>query len=377
MRLLLFSDIHAHNFQQYSEILEIGINNRLLYSINILKEIAQACKTYQVDGVLFAGDLFHKRNLINVQVFNLIFEAIANIALQVDFTALLVGNHDQSNKDGNIHSLFSFKSIVTVLDEINWVTLESKNESIKILAVPYRDDHFLLTEKILELIKDRDENYQSVLLGHFAVKDAKIGSDFVLKTNNTVSIADNIYKNLDQIFLGHYHFPQQLKENVRYLGATHHHSWGDANQIRGYWLWDTYPNQEFSKPKLIQLKSAPLFITINLKDIEENLNHEKEKIFYKANNNKHYLRIILSEDINEVKKQKILDQLCSYCSHIEFQIKFATNIGTNTLSIKDIGHNLEIKKLMQLYIDDMGLESNLDNEYLLSIGNKYIDEVGG
>ena len=130
MKILIFSDLHAHSFKPYSKTLSNGRNSRLQDSLNVLEEIYQYCISYKIDGVLFGGDLFHIRTPITVSTFNPVHEGIAKIKTAVKFMGLLVGNHDQYNKAGNIHSIDTFNSMVTILDRPGWAMFKAEEEEI-------------------------------------------------------------------------------------------------------------------------------------------------------------------------------------------------------------------------------------------------------
>jgi DNA repair exonuclease SbcCD nuclease subunit len=266
MRILLFSDLHAHAFKPYSEMLPDGSNSRLQDAINILEQIGNICKDYKVDGVLCAGDLFHTRYVIQVPTFNAIYEAIAKIKMQVMFFGLLVGNHDQGNRKGDIYSTETLRSIVTVMDEPKWYVFGTKEawDQVLILGLPFNDSKEALKMAIEEGINQPNmKPLPRALLAHIGLSGAKAGANFVMISNNELTVPDLKPEAFQQVFLGHYHMPQNLTPNVRYLGATHQHNWGDQNQERGCWLWDTDPRskQEFSEPKMIPLR-APKFVKV-------------------------------------------------------------------------------------------------------------------
>lgn len=261
MRVLLFSDLHAHAFRPNSDILPSGRNTRLDDSLKILLEIEGLCQEHTVDGVLFAGDMFHTRGILNVRTFNEVCEALARIKMYVDFFGVLVGNHDQSDRQGTVYSTKTFQSFLTVMDQHGWYTLGSNEDELNVYAVPYHGSK----EVLLDHIHTRyDSAAPSCFLGHFGISGGKVGSNFVLVSEHEVNLGElqPYLQEFDQMFLGHYHLPQKLLPKVRFLGATHQHNWGDTGQERGCWIWDTHKDCEFSEPGFIPLTSAPRFISI-------------------------------------------------------------------------------------------------------------------
>jgi DNA repair exonuclease SbcCD nuclease subunit len=233
------------------------VNSRLQDSLNILNEIYNACIADKVDGVLCLGDLFHARSVINVSAFNKVYEAVAKIKTAVDFVGLLVGNHDQVNKTGTEHSIQTFNSIVTVMDKPMWYVFEANEEQIAVLAIPFSEDKDALHRVIGE--KSTEATANNIMLGHFGISGATPGANFVMINEHDLTLPDLRFKEFDQVFLGHYHLPQVLTSNVRFVGATHQHNWGDVDQDRGYWLYDTHSDR-LKEPHQILLNSAPKFV---------------------------------------------------------------------------------------------------------------------
>ena len=265
MRVLIFSDLHGHAFKSYSvPDQKTGLSSRLMDSIRVLDEIYKICYQHGVDVVLFGGDLYHIRTPITVSTFNAIHESIAKIRT-VAHVGLLVGNHDQSNRAGDIHSISTYKAVVEVFDRPAWYTLPG---DLHVYAVPYMENKTDISVAIQQGVQTKPAG-TTVLLGHFDLSGAKAGANFVRIANDAPTTLDLQADNFDQIFLGHYHIPQKLLANARYIGATHHHNWGDVGQDRGYWMWDTEQGCEFSEPDLVQIASAPKFQMVHHKDLSK------------------------------------------------------------------------------------------------------------
>lgn len=255
MRLLIFSDLHAHAFRPYSEILPDGRNSRLQDTLNILEYIYHTCKHNNVDGVLCGGDLFHARSVLNVATFNDVYEAIAKIKTAVKFFLLTVGNHDQSNKLGTIHSTKTFNAVVDVIDQPAWCNKVVDGESLGVYVIPFTDSREAITAAITSAVATWDalEPCPRLLLGHFGVSGAEPGANFVLKTPDLPVLPDLKPHLFDQIFLGHYHMPQELLPNVRFVGAPLQHNWGDTGQTRGVWLYDTNEDGKYHVPAMFTM----------------------------------------------------------------------------------------------------------------------------
>lgn len=260
MRVLNFSDLHGHAFKPYSVKLPNGNNSRLEDAINVLQEIYEACKTYEIDIVLFAGDLFHARDTLAVPTFNAIYGGIARIKTRVDDLGLLVGNHDQVTRDGAIHSIYSFSAIAQVMGKPCWHSFHCKRDKtqLHLFAIPFMEDKVTI-ENLLKLASSsKPPGETTCCLAHLGISGAKVGSNYVLISKDNPTTYHFAQAKFTQVFLGHYHQHQMLAPNIRYLGATHQHNWGDTGQERGFHIWDTIENEV----EFVPIKSAPKFVKI-------------------------------------------------------------------------------------------------------------------
>lgn len=257
MKVLIFSDLHGHNFKPYSVTLPTGRNSRLQDAVDVLEEIYVACQHHKVDVVLFAGDLFHARGTLQVAVFNAIYEGIAKIKTRVDSFGILVGNHDQDTKYGDIHACYAFESIVQVMDRPGWFGFgDPSGEHLQVYALPFTEDKAAIEGNLKLAAGSIPSGYPCCCLAHVGVSGAEVGSNFVLKSQHNPTTISFTQAGFNQVFLGHYHKHQVLAPNVRYVGATHQHNWGDTGQNRGYCLWDT----EDESVLFIGLHAAPKFV---------------------------------------------------------------------------------------------------------------------
>jgi len=262
MRVLLFSDLHAHAFKAYSTVLPSGRNSRLQDAVNILTEIKTIADQEKVDGILFGGDLFHIRpgaGTMKIPTFNAIFDAVARLKIGRSFVGLLVGNHDQGDRAGLEHSIYAFGSIITVMDQPNWYHFDVNGENLPVFALP--STRHARVKEIVDL-NINEEIDDAILLGHLPIAGGVVGCNFHMPDENAASLDDLRPDYFRRIFLGDFHKPQTLQPGVQYVGATHHHNWGDAGQRRGCLVWDTVSDEV----KFHHLTSAPKFVKVPIKD---------------------------------------------------------------------------------------------------------------
>lgn len=79
MKILFFSDVHAHNYQDFAHY-GSGSNSRLEDAVEAVDAITEEAKVRGVDCICFGGDLYHLKNFVDSQVLRCMFEAFKRMA---------------------------------------------------------------------------------------------------------------------------------------------------------------------------------------------------------------------------------------------------------------------------------------------------------
>lgn len=77
MKFIFFTDSHFHLFTNYAKPDEEYVNDRFREQIEALQKVFDLAKEHNAK-VIFAGDLFHKRNSVDTRVYNKVFETFAS-----------------------------------------------------------------------------------------------------------------------------------------------------------------------------------------------------------------------------------------------------------------------------------------------------------
>lgn len=244
MKALFFSDLHAHNWSQYSTRLSNGLNSRLNDCIDIIRQAAKACKTYGVDHVFFLGDLFESRKSLDIDVFSEVHKEIVELSKCVSqHVWLLVGNHDQHTKIGDVHSIQIFRHLqkVVVIDK-PWVCLPIGGASIA--AFPHMSDVTDLKSR-LSNITDVD-----VVLIHQALREGTIGP-YARTIAAELSVSDLPLSKCRYVLAGDYHRRQTIATNgapVHYIGSPLQLKADEVGEEKGFTLLDTSDWQLYTIP---------------------------------------------------------------------------------------------------------------------------------
>ena len=263
---LIFSDLHAHNFSYKAKsVVADGcpsmLNSRLVDTLNVLDEIREYALRNNISTVVFAGDLFHSRKSVEIDVRHTISNKIIRFSEDGITLLMIPGNHDMGDRYGSLHSLHGLHKIhnIHVFDTVaphvftdasgNTFILVPYSESLEATKMAYAEAEF----------KASTLPGPVFLIGHTGVSGAKVGGDFVLESESDLTVSD-LPSGFTACFFGHFHEHQELKSGSWYVGATHQHNWGDSNGKRGFLHVSTesklaVKRVETSAPKFIKMTS--------------------------------------------------------------------------------------------------------------------------
>ncbi len=256
MKCGIFSDLHLHNFQQFSKPMGAGLSSRAYRCLSILIQIRDMIKTHSLDRICFCGDFWDVRGLLPVPVFNVAFQLVSEISKRVDFI-MIRGQHDLATGEKRSASsidAFSELSGVYILDNLH----SYKHGDIEIFGVGADD--------VLAPLPKR-KAYRVVLL-HTSLKGVQVsvGNDYRMDEGLDPHKLDVYMKKyeVDFVAIGDIHLRQDHKKNVVFVGCCIQKSFGDAGQSKGMIVLDT----EGSSYEFVKLDS-PKFYIIDAADLDE------------------------------------------------------------------------------------------------------------
>jgi len=290
MKIVFTADIHAHNFKDYSEnkIVEwkngyfeeidpsnnhlaypMVINSRLLDIANSLIQIRDYCEEQGITVLGIAGDIFHKRAVLDTTVFNTIYRVLESFQRKKILIVAIPGNHDRvSNAHYSDNSIHGLKHVINVVENPEMIFLD---DNVSMLCIPYTKDKDFLLSTIEEYLPDKP----TILMAHVGVTGGFVG-----KNNYTmmdmVQAEELRYDLFKYVILGHYHKPQLITgtNNMIYTGAPLQHNFNDEGETRGFWVVDT--DKRFNM-KFVPIKTKK-FLTIT-KETSEDLTDFYVKVF--------------------------------------------------------------------------------------------------
>lgn len=265
MKSLIFTDAHIHPHKRDY--------NRLQDCLNGIEWVFQTAKERNIEHILFLGDLFHDRQKIDVFTYQKTFELFQKNMDGHSFYAIL-GNHDMWHLEKHdISSVWPLSSIKNfhVIDR----PCVKKIGGYEIGFLPYTHNPI----EDIKQIKIKDKH--KVLLGHVAVDGAQwnvihgtIADVSIEHDGDMVKVGPEIFKDFDQVFLGHYHAEQKLSKNVEYVGSLLQLNFGEAGQKKHIVEYDL----ETRKKSYIENKFSPVHLILTENDDILSLDLEKNFI---------------------------------------------------------------------------------------------------
>lgn len=250
MKVVVFSDLHAHKHEQFATTLPGGRNSRFQNILNVLEQIRLFCIEHEVDAVFFLGDLFHSRTKVDVDVFSATWLAMRALSQAVQHTIILMGNHDSYNKVGSIHSLEAFREFATVVDQ----PILSSIGGVRFAMHPF-------TTNIAEWkgFVDMLPGGLDFFFAHQGLSEAVVGA-FDISIKAEVGYGDLPHAKAQWLLMGHYHKQQWIGDDQRagYVGSPLQHNMGERTELKGFLYFEDVKQ----RPEFI-LTQAPKFFVFD------------------------------------------------------------------------------------------------------------------
>ncbi len=152
-------------------------------------------------------------------------------------TYVLEGNHDMSASGDGTSTVMALDGLVHAVTKPQVI----KIGRYKVGWLPYVED----PEQVRTIIKAMKADGARSIIGHLGIGDPKLSkclpTDY--ETPGRINVSDLSSEDFDQVFLSHYHTPQDLAPNARYLGSPLQLSYKEANEVKGFWIHDTDTNE--------------------------------------------------------------------------------------------------------------------------------------
>jgi exonuclease SbcD len=269
IRILHLADLHV-GMENYGRLdPATGLNGRVMDFLRRLGKVVDYALANEIDLVLFAGDAYKSRdpNSTYRREFARRIKRLSDAGIPV---VLLVGNHDLPAATRRASSVEIFRTlevpnILVGNRECLHRLSTRRGDTIQVATVPYplrqqllsHDDHKnktiaelddlvqrIVVDNIQALAAQVDPNLPAVLIGHFSVSEAKLGSERTVMLGRDVVVLKSVLADpiWDYVALGHIHRHQELNRGqhppIVYCGSLERIDFGEEKEPKGFVVAD-------------------------------------------------------------------------------------------------------------------------------------------
>lgn len=345
----------------------------------ILNQISNLIKEKEIDIFVLAGDIFQNYNISDdvIEVFNHFLE---KAVLSNPNTIFIItnGNHDSAEKLNYGSKLMRENlKIITKLNspkiEPIWVIRNNKRYNFYVIPFirisdfnqkfpQYKVNNFNDFYKSIIGMIDINPSEFNVLITHTAIQfeNYELEKSSEDETYGNVEMVDpEIFKDFNLVLLGHYHKHNKFLSNIYYSGSIYKYSQKEEKHKKGVMIYDL----EKQENKFIPLNLPRDLVCIN--DFYSNILNNYDS--YKKNKDD-YVYIVLKDLIPIPEIQKDLSNYFSNIVSIEYE-QVEKVFGNSKLNltyddVKNIKNNLELEFLFEKFLEFLGEESKLKQEFV-------------
>lgn len=314
---------------KFAHLADLHIGKRLYeYSLienqrEILNQIVELIKKYDVDGVVISGDIYDK-SIPPIDAVAIMDEFLSALSELDIFIIIIGGNHDSVARL-SFGSRILEKSKVFISPVFNGniekVELSDRFGNINFYLLPYirpinvkRAYDDFSGESFTEALKfvidkiSPDKSLRNVLVSHQFVTGAKKSDSEELYVGGSENVDYTLFDDFDYVALGHLHMPQNVgRETVRYAGTPLKYSFSEISHKKSM----TIVNMK--EKGNVEIQEIPLTASWELIELRGTLNELISNSATSSVEKKSYVKITLTD---EVLKNDALDILKNFYPYI-------------------------------------------------------------
>lgn len=167
-KTIIFTDIHCG--------LSGNKLSRLKVCVNACKSVIKAAEKHKAENVIFAGDWFHSRSLLDTNTINVSLKLVQALAKGRKLY-LICGNHDsyfKNTTDVNSINIFRECRNVKIVDKTEEIQLNGQ----RVLLVPWLGD-----------VSEFGSGTFDILIGHFDVSQKYLIKSYIEEHSSEKKVA--------------------------------------------------------------------------------------------------------------------------------------------------------------------------------------------
>jgi DNA repair exonuclease SbcCD nuclease subunit len=350
LKSLFFADLHFHPHEVMATVIN-GRNSRLQDCIDFMSTITLFAEQNGIKRLFCLGDFFHTRTKIDVEIYTLAYDILSGLFDKGFEIYLIAGNHDLyykfSSKITSLKPLSRYAHIIT-----QPTILHDANTTFVLIPYYERPDDF---KKAIDSL-DYTKIVNPVFLTHAEYRGSLKASTSKIPTKHGI---DSSYfpQNAKHILMGHYHMPQNLPNNAKYLGSPLQISLREIFEEKYFYVFDS---------ETLQLNpiiaNTPRFAIVEYPS-EKVLKYCKKDGSIEEAITNNYVEVVAYESIKKNSKfHKLLQTARNIIVTTKLDKKSKGTQGDIDIDLTSI----DIDSLSELFAEEHHHE-NLSKEFLLSV----------
>ena len=355
MKVLLTADVHLHKHKKSDD--------RLQDCLKAMAWVFETAKARDIKNIIICGDLFHEKQRLDVETYQLAFKLFQNYCGEQGLNAwVLMGNHDMYHKhQWEVSSIIPLGAIPNIQVINSPCTIDVDGYPFSFL--PY-------TENPIGDIRELPSTnlaVNKILCGHLAVNGAILNSVAhtvadvpVEHDGDMMKLEVDHFNAWDQVFLGHYHCEQRLNSKVEYIGSPLQLSYGEAHSQKHVIVF----NPETLEKEYIINDFSPKHLIVNPKTAKK---HELKGNFVR----------MMVDDLSATDIVDMRNHLLSESNAAQAEILQAPEKASEVNKVEDARAILFKKEeMIDQYVAMIETEGNLaglDKVRLIEIGKKILE----
>lgn len=263
MKLVVFSDPHVFPFPEHATLVN-GVNSRLLDTLKVFVEARSYCDAHEIDLVVIAGDVFHKRGVVQTDAYNRVVKELARFKKAGIRVICIDGNHDHADRGGVVHAIEGLHRaglVEAIVPGMGWGFWDHRG--LPIHGFSYCDDRDVLSRRIDDACAATAE--RGLAFFHHGFKGARVGTHLEYEVREPISAKKRIGDRWPTVRSGHYHSHQPIEgvENGWYVGSPMEFTRATIDEAndKGFMVMDA----ETGEHEIVPL-GLPRFVRISEED---------------------------------------------------------------------------------------------------------------
>lgn len=296
----------------------------------------------EIEYVLILGDLFDTHSVISSEVMNLWIDYLEKSLLP---HFLLVGNHDKVSPSSDIHALSALRNIDNVvIVEDCW----QNKDGICMVSHKASIDDFQKSLKVL--------NSNGILFCHQTFQGAQFENGFYAPDGTP----PRLVKDFKLVIAGDVHKQQEFA-NIWYVGTPMAHTFNDAGEKKGVWLFDTITmHRKFIETPFPEYKIQHFYAT------DEAINWLKKQNFI------HHYKLIVQAPKSAIQAMQTSKEYKKLKKDYHF-VLYPKYSDINYTKESKISDTLSPEKMVEKYIKDV-MNTELNRDTLIEMSHKFLKD---